>query len=423
MRGAGGLAGVRAALGQRNYAVYVAGNAVSLIGTWMQRIAVGWLAWELTGSAFWVGAVAFADLFPTVFTGPVAGAVSDRYDRLRVAMTTQVLASLQAVTLAVLVWTGAITVELLFALTFLLGILVGFNQPARLALIPSLVGRENLPAAIAINSIVFNTARFVGPAAAGAAILAGGTALAFAVNAASFLVFVFTLTRIRLAPEPARPTPTQGLFRDTADGLAYALRHPGIGPILGLMLAGTLLGRPLTELLPGFAAAVFRGGPETLAALSSAVGVGAVLAGLRLAARGEPAGLVGLVMRGHAAAAAATLAVCLVDRTELAVAAMAVFGYFAVTTGVGTQTLVQLAVEPRMRGRVVSLYGMVLRGGPAVGALAMGTAAEFAGFRVPVAAGALATAAVALAMLARRRAIAAALEGPPSEAPTRAAAD
>jgi len=423
MKGAGGLAGVRAALGHRNYAVYVAGNAVSLVGTWMQRIAVGWLAWELTGSAFWVGAVAFADLFPTVFTGPVAGSVSDRYDRLRVAMTTQVLASVQSATLAVLVWTGAITVELLFALTFLLGILIGFNQPARLALVPSLVGRENLPAAIAINSIVFNTARFLGPAAAGGAILAGGTELAFAVNAASFLVFVWTLTRIRLAPEPRAPKPTQGLFRDTADGLAYALRHPGIGPILGLMLAGTLLGRPLTELLPGFAAAVFGGGPETLAALSSAVGAGAMVAGLRMAVRGPPEGLVALVVRGHAAAAAATIAVCVVDRTGLAVAAMAVFGYFAVSSGVGTQTLVQLAVEPAMRGRVVSLYGMVLRGGPAVGALAMGTAAEVAGLRAPVAAGALATMAVALAMLTRRRAIAAALEGPPAAAPARAAAD
>ena len=170
--------GIVRALKNPNYGTYAAGNSVSLIGTWIQRIAVGWLAWELTGSGAWLGAVAFADLFPAVFIGPFGGAVADRLSRLRIITISQALAMVQAVALFWLTFSGAVTIEWLFALVLVNGFVMGFNQPSRLALVPSLVPREDLSTAVAINAIVFNLARFIGPAVAGLLIVSWGVAAA-----------------------------------------------------------------------------------------------------------------------------------------------------------------------------------------------------------------------------------------------------
>ena len=288
---AAGFGGILRALRNPNYGLYTAGNAVSLIGTWMQRIAVGWLAWQLTGSGAWLGAIAFADLFPTVLVGPFAGAAADRWDRLRVTKVSQALAMLQAITLFGLTWFDLMTIELLFALTVALGVIAGFNQPARLALIPSLVRREDLSAAVAINSIIFNSARFVGPAVAGLMIVTGGVAAAFAVNALSFVFFLVALARIRLPAEPpAPPRARSSLFRDVGDGIRYTASHQGIAPMMILLIVVCLCVRPVVELLPGFAAAVFASGAGGLAVLTSTIGAGAVLGGLWLARRTEPGG-------------------------------------------------------------------------------------------------------------------------------------
>ncbi len=200
--GPSGFGGIARALRNPNYGLYTAGNAASLIGTWMQRIAVGWLTWQLTGSGAWLGAMAFADLFPTVIIGPVAGAAADRWDRLRVTKISQALAMAQSIVLFLLTVSGHITIELLLVLTAALGVIAGFNQPARLALIPSLVRREDLAAAVAINSIIFNSARFIGPAVAGLMIVAGGISAAFAANAVSFVFFLVALSRIHLESRP-----------------------------------------------------------------------------------------------------------------------------------------------------------------------------------------------------------------------------
>jgi MFS family permease len=167
-----GLGNISRALAHRDFGVYVAGNSISLIGTWMQRIGVGWLGWELSHSGAVLGLVAFADLFPGVLIGPFGGALADRANRLRVIKVGQTLIMLQALALFVLTASGGINVPLLVALVLFQGAVIGFNQPARLALIPSLVPRPDLATAVAINSIVFNTARFIGPALAGVVIVA-----------------------------------------------------------------------------------------------------------------------------------------------------------------------------------------------------------------------------------------------------------
>ena len=281
-----GLGNIPRTLAHRNFGVYVAGNSVSLIGTWMQRIGVGWLAWELSHSGAVLGLVAFADLFPGVLIGPFGGALADRVDRLRVIKVAQSLIMLQALTLFALTASGAITVPLLLALVLFQGAVIGFNQPARLALIPSLVPRADLATAVAINSIVFNTARFIGPALAGIAIVALDVSAVFALNACSFLAFLFALSRLRLEPTAAAKA-RRSMLGAVADGLRYALHHPGIGPILMLQAGLALCARPFVELLPGFAAEVFGRGAPGLAILSSTIGIGAIMGGLWLAQRSD----------------------------------------------------------------------------------------------------------------------------------------
>ena len=165
------------------FAIYSAGNAVSLIGMWMQRIAIGWLTWQLTESGLWLGIVAFADFFPVLLLGLIAGAAADRWDRLRVVKTSQAISMVQATVLFVLTATGHMNIGLLVTLTAIQGAVVAFNQPARLALVPSLVSSADLASAIALNAVIFNLARFIGPMFAGLAIVWSGVSAAFAANA------------------------------------------------------------------------------------------------------------------------------------------------------------------------------------------------------------------------------------------------
>ena len=223
MSGVSGFGAIAVALGEGNYRRYVIGNAVSLTGTWVQRVAVGWLAWELTGSGAWLGLIVFADLAPAMLIGPLGGALADRGDRLRLLRIGQSLMMAQALVLFALTVSGLIDRWSLMAVVAVGGGIVGINQPARLALVPSLVSRQSLSTAIAINSVVFNLARFVGPAVAGLLIVSAGTAFAFAVNAVSFLAFLLALRGIRLVtPEATAPRGRGGLPGTIAEGMRYA---------------------------------------------------------------------------------------------------------------------------------------------------------------------------------------------------------
>jgi predicted MFS family arabinose efflux permease len=327
----------------------------------------------------------------------------------------QSLIMLQAVALFALTATGAITVPLLLALVLCQGVVIGFNQPARLALIPSLVPRADLATAVAINSIVFNTARFIGPALAGIAIVALDVSAVFALNALSFLVFLFALARLRL-PELAPPKPVGSMLGAIAEGLRYALGHPGIGPILMLQAVLAMCARPFVELLPGFAAEVFGRGAPGLALLSSTIGIGAIAGGLWLARHPDEGRLAEVVLLSSVLSALMTLAFALCPWFWPAVAAVALAGVAMVIAGAGTQTVLQSAVEEGMRGRVLSLFGLIFRGGPAVGALAMGAASEALGLQAPVAAGALLGLLAAALLWRRREAIGRGLAPPPRPA-------
>lgn len=414
-----GFGRILAALRNPSYGIYAAGSGISLIGTWMQRIATGWLTWQLTHSGTWLGVIAFANLFPTVVIGPIAGAAADRWNRLRVIKISQALAMGQAIALFALTATALIDIWMLFGLVLFLGAVAAFNQPARLAMIPSLVPREHLGAAVAINAVVFNLARFIGPAMAGVAIIAGGVALAFALNAASFAFFLFALSRVRLnAPAgDGAPRVRRGLFGDLVEGVGYVVRHAGIAPLLLLLIVTSIGVRPLVELMPAFASRVFASGAEGLAMLTASVGVGAIVGGLWLAGRGDPRGLTRIVLWAVLSMGIITILFTLTDRLWLAMPLLALSGFFVVCAGVGTQILIQLAVDGAMRGRVLSLYGLIFRGGPAIGALAMGTASDFVGLRWPVASGAVLVVIAWLVARSRGSRITASLEGPAAAAP------
>ena len=392
-----GIHRIIGALRNPNYGVYAAGNIVSLTGFWMQRVAVGWLIWELTESGTWLGLIAFALLFPTVLISPFAGAAADRWNRLTVIKINQVLALVVSVVLFVVTALDVVTPWLLLTLTLCHGIIGAFNQPARLAIVPSLVPERDISAAVAINSVIFNMARFVGPAAAGIVIVTLDVAAAFAANAASYAVFLYALSRIRIDREERPAARDRSLFGDIHDGLVYVAGHRTIAALLALLVVSSLCARPVVELLPGFASAVFGGDAGTLAILTSTIGIGAVVGGLWLAGRPSDAGLPVIVFSAVGAMAVALLA--FVATTELAVAipALAVAGFCFVVNGVGSQTLIQLRVDPAMRGRVLSLYGLIFRAGPAAGALGMGAFSEIAGLRVALTVGAVLTLAVAVA--------------------------
>jgi len=401
---------VSSAFRHRNYALYAAGNAVSLIGLWVQRVAAGYLAWELTKSGFWLGAVAFADLFPVVVIGPFAGVLADRHNPQRIILTCQILAMAQAIALFGLTASGLMTIEILFGLTLFLGIVISFHQPARLSFIPRLVPRQDLGAAVAIGSVIFNGARFVGPAVAGGIITAFGVAPAFLFDAASYLVMIAALLAIRVAPPSRAVKARQGLLKEVGEGLAYTAQSGAIGPLMLILIAICVLARPVFELLPGFADAVFDRGPAGLAMLTSAVGLGAIGGGIWLAQRGRIEGLTRIAMFSGGMAGAAVVVFSLTDWFPLALAAMSVAGFSMVACGVGTQTLLQSAVDEAMRGRVLALWGVVFRGGPAIGALIMGALSGQFGLAPPLMVGGLLCIGWSVLMMRHSRTLASRLE-------------
>ena len=395
-------------LSNPNFGIYSAGSAVSLIGMWMQRIAIGWLTWQMTKSGLWLGIVAFADFFPVLLVGPIAGAAADRWDRLRVVKTSQAISTVQATVLFGLTAAGQMNIGLLVALTAFQGVVVAFNQPARLALVPSLVPEADLASAVAINSVVFNLARFVGPMCAGLAIVWSGVSAAFAANAVSYVVFLAALAHIRVAPSVTEPAKQQRSFAaDLREGIRYTATHPGIAALLVLLIALGVGGRPLNELLPGFAADVFRSGAGGLSILASAIGGGAIVGGLWLGHRAHASNLTAVALGGALAGALAAIAVIATTHMWVAVPAIAVFGFCMSTSGIAIQTLIQLAADRSMRGRVMGLYGLIFRGAPAIGALAAGLASAHFGLRWPVLFGALLVAAACAWTFRRRAGIAA----------------
>ncbi|MGE5540498.1 MAG: MFS transporter [Gemmatimonas sp.] len=392
-------------LQHRNYRLYAGGDAVSLIGNWVQKVAIGWLTWQLTESGTWLGVVAFADLFPAIVLSPIGGVIADRGDPRRMSLISQWFAMAQALVLFVLTWTSLIDIWGLVVLSLLRGSIAAINQPARMSLMPNLIPPEDLASAIAFNSVMANMARFVGPAIAGVVIATGGVSGAFAINAASYLLLLYALwaidTKEAAPPHHAR----RAMWTQIAAGYRYVYEHRGIGPLLLIYSATTLLVRPVTELLPGFADRIFDMGAQGLAWMTSAMGLGAMVGGATMVRRASTERLVRAAVTSLAGLSISIVAFALVPSFWAALALLFAYGFTNTGSSIGTQSLTQASVDDAFRGRVMSLYGVIFRGGPAIGALIIGTLADRFGLQWPVAIAAALCLLVSAWAMSRRRAL------------------
>ncbi len=357
---------------------------VAWTGLWMQRIAVSWLAWELTGSAFWVGLVAFCDLAPAVIASPLAGAYADRVDRVKLATATQVVIAVQAAAVAGLTAAGQMTIGLLLALEAVNGVAASFAQPARQTLMPGIVPRADLPAAVAANSLCFAVARFVGPAIAGPVIAVFGVVPAIGANAIGYLVSGLSILVLRIrAEDRIGHAVTGGVWAEVVEGLRYARRHAGLGPLLLYAALTAILLRGVQEVLPPFVERLFGRGVESLAVLTACFGVGALAAGIWVAQRGRLEGTTRLAVGVIGVQALVTAGFVATGWFPLGMLCAALIGGTASIHGISVQTLIQSATAPEFRGRMLSLWGLITRACPALGALALGAAGEAFGLRWP----------------------------------------
>lgn len=413
MIGGGNWAHVIQALRYRDHRLFNTTLAPAVVSLWAQRTGIGWLAWDLTHSPTWLGIVAAADLLPGVVLSPFAGVTADRSVPLKMMRITQGIIMVHALVLCGLTATGMINIWILFALA----LVTGFNQPyataGRMVFFPVLVPREELGTAIAINSTVFNTGRAVGPALAGLMIAPFGVASVFLFNFATYFAHLINLYRIHPMRTERHERLRTGMLSEIKEGLSYTVRHPGIGPMLLLMAVVTVFSRPLIEMLPGFADEVFHRGAEALGWMMAAIGIGCVAGAIWLTRRGPVTGLTGIVLSTTLIMGVATTAFSLIGNFFAGLAILGAVGFAHTIFGTGTQSLMQTAVAAEVRGRVMSLYTVIFRSMPAVGAIAVGVVAEFLSLPLTVAGAGVICVLAWGAALPRRKALESALEGPP----------
>ena len=363
-----------------NYALFMSGIGPHYITGWMQRIGVGWLAWELTHSPKWLGAVAAADLAPMILIAPFAGALVDRWNPLAQMKLSLCAIIVHATVLASLALAGLMTIELLLAITLVNGMLMPVYNAARTTIVPACVPREDFPSAVSLDSSFFHGSRFVGPMIAALILRHYSVGVVFLAHVAGLAFFIVQVFRMRI-DAPVRKRSSNNLFQDVTAGLAYVRRHPGIFPLFMLMTMASITARPLQDFLPGFAGGVFKAGPDGLAWLTAGMGVGAMIGATWIAVRGHTRGMTYIVIVCAVGLGIAQFGFVATNRLMTAVAFAGLSGLTLTVMATGIAALTQLNVNDSMRGRVMSLYAMIYRGVPAVGALVMGFAAEAIGLR------------------------------------------
>ncbi|MEW6164531.1 MAG: MFS transporter [Pseudomonadota bacterium] len=371
------------ALRSRNFRLFFAGQLISLIGTWMQQIAMVWLAYRLTDSAAMLGLVGFASQIPILLFSTLAGVWNDRLDRRRLLLGTQALAMLQAMLLFGLTATELVTPAALVALAFLLGCINAVDLPARQAFVAQLVvDKSDLPNAIGLNSLLMNGSRFIGPTLAGLIVATAGEAACFLINAVSYLAVLLALAAIRTAVAP--PPRAQPALAALRAGLAYAFGHPRIRLPL-LMVAGfSFFVTPYAVLMPVFARTIHHGGADTYGFLIGSAGVGSLCAALFLALRGGRraiAGLDRLVAFATLAGGAALASFALAPTLAWAYPLLALLGFAVVLTAAGSNTLIQSEVAEEYRGRVMAIFSTAFLGVAPLGSLAIGATGELLSVR------------------------------------------
>lgn len=370
---------MKIALRHRNYRLFFAGQSISLLGTWITRVATSWLVYRLTGSELQLGLVGFAGQVPTLVLTPFAGVVVDRMNRHHILVVTQILSLLQSVVLAVLTFADLITVPQLLALQLLQGVINAFDTPARQAFVVEMVeDRRDLPNAIALNSTMVNGSRIVGPSIGGVLIAGFGEAWCFAFDAVSYVAVVASLLAMRLHTSAAARPDTR-ILDELHAGWRYVSASVPIRTALLLLAIVSTFGTPYTVLMPAIAARELHGGPNTLGLLMAATGVGALAGGIYLAQRETVVGLGRVVLFGTLTFGGGLVAFSFAQTLWIAMVLLAITGFGFIAQMASTNTVVQTIVDERLRGRVMAFYTMAFFGTVPIGSLFAGLIADAIG--------------------------------------------
>lgn len=407
--GASRLPAAWRALAHRNFRLYFVGQGISILGSWLQQVALSWLVYRLTGSAALLGITAFMAMIPQLIVGPLAGAWIDRHDKRRLLIFVELGLALQGLVLAVLTWTELIGPELIVVMSLVLGLLNAVETPLRQSLLNSLVAgrREDLANAIALNAMLYNIGRFVGPPIAGLLIGLAGEAFCFALNAVSFFALVFALAALQVEPGVRASGSMAAVFRE---GLRHARASYPIRTLLILLAVSNFTVSCYAVLLPAMVRHVFAGDATTLGWLWGAAGCGSLFSTLWLATRKALPDTAHAVLAGAMISAVSLLAVSASSAFALTALAMAALGFGMVVTNVGCNTILQSIAPEHLRGRIVSFFTGVRFGLDALGGLFAGLVAERLGAPWTLAGEGVALGVAAGLMLARRRRLVEALK-------------
>lgn len=375
------------ALRHRNYRLFFSGQSISLVGTWITRVAASWLVWRLTGSAVVLGLFGFVGQIPTFLFAPFAGVWVDRLDRYRVLVSTQALSCAHAFVLAALTLSGVVEVWHILVLQAVQGTITAFDMPARQALLIDLLDdKAHLSNAIALNSSMVNGARLVGPSIAGLLVAWVGEGWCFLLDGVSYFAVIGSLLAMRLARRPA-PESRKRVLHEMADGFRYAFGSAPIRALLLLLALVSVAGMPYTVLLPVVAERTLGGGPHTLGFLMGASGMGALVAALHLASRTSVVGLGALIPRAVMLFGGVLVAFGFSRSLWLSLVLMALAGFGFMIQMASSNTVVQTIVRDDMRGRVMAFYGMAFIGMLPFGSLLAGWSASHVGASPTIAGG------------------------------------
>jgi MFS family permease len=373
----GKLALMLRALKHRNYRLFFTGQGISLIGTWMQMAALGWLVYRLTGSKFYLGLVAFSSQIPVLFGSLIGGDFADRWPRRRIVIITQILAMVQAFLLAAIVYFDVVTMPRIILLSIFLGIINAIDMPTRQAFVSEMVDdEEDLPNAIALNSLVFNLARQIGPMIAGFLIGLVGEAVCFFLNGVSFLAVIYSLAAMRQT-RSSGVKHNGTVFTGIKDGLRYAFGFVPIRSILIYTAMMSIVAMPYAVLMPVFAKSILHGGPKTYGSLLWSTGIGAFIGAIYLARRKSVHGLEKVVVVAASVFAVGVIGFSFSRNLWLSLCLIALPGFGIMVQMASINTILQTIVDDDKRGRVMSLHVTAFIGIAPLGSLLAGVTAEY----------------------------------------------
>ena len=374
-----GLKIIFRSLQYRNYRLFFVGQSISLIGTWIQRIAMPWLVYHLTGSVFLLGVVGFAGQIPTFLLAPFAGVLTDRWNRYHILIVTQVVAMIQALILAFLFFIGAIEIWNIILLSVLLGCINAFDTTARQSFVIEMVEKkEDLGNAIALNSSMVNGARLLGPSIAGVLIASTGEGICFLLNGLSYLVVIMSLLIMKIVPRKIENQNTH-VFKELKDGFIYTFGFAPMRSVILLLGLVSLMGMPYTVLMPVFAKEILHGGAHTFGFLMGATGLGALIGAIYLASRKSVLGLERIIPLSAGIFGFGLVTFSLSHLFLLSLALMVITGLGMMLEMASSNTILQTIVDDNKRGRVMSFYTMAFMGTAPFGSLLAGVLANIFG--------------------------------------------